>query len=110
VLQSVRERGPELAVLKTLGFSDATVFGLVISETLLLCLVAAVVGLAASSALFPMVSARLPDVNAYVGSAPLSRAVLVQGIGLALALAALSAAFPAWRTLRLKIVDALVVR
>jgi putative ABC transport system permease protein len=47
MMQSVRERTPELAVLKTLGFSDAKVVGLVIGESLLLCVLAAVVGLAA---------------------------------------------------------------
>jgi putative ABC transport system permease protein len=108
VLQSVRERGPELAILKTLGFSDPNVFAIVIAETFLLCLVAAAVGLAGSSVLFPLLGARLQDFTAYIGSAPLSRRVLAEGFGLALVLAVLSALIPAWRTTRLKIVDALV--
>jgi ABC-type antimicrobial peptide transport system permease subunit len=69
-----------------------------------------VAGLAGASVLFPVVSARLLDFSAYVGSAPFSRSVLVQGLALALVLAALSAAIPAWRTTRLKIVDALVTK
>ena len=36
--QSVRERTPEFAVLKTLGFSDLTVLGFVLAESLLLAL------------------------------------------------------------------------
>ncbi len=40
MMQSVRERIPELAVLKTLGFTDAKVLGLVIGESLLLCVLA----------------------------------------------------------------------
>jgi len=35
--QSVRERVPELAVLKTLGFSDTDVLGLVLAEAGALC-------------------------------------------------------------------------
>ncbi len=110
VLQSVRERGPEIAVLKTLGYSDSAVLGLVVGETLLLCLVAAVIGLAGSSMIYPVVSKTLGDLSAYVGDNPMSRMVLVRGLAFALVLAALSAAIPAWRTTRLKIVDALVSR
>ena len=36
--QSIRERIPELAILKTLGFSDGTVTALVLGEALLLLL------------------------------------------------------------------------
>ena len=43
--QSVRERIPELAVLKTLGFSDGTVLGFVLAEAALLCLFGGVVGM-----------------------------------------------------------------
>jgi putative ABC transport system permease protein len=54
--QSVRERVPELAVLKTLGFTDATVQGLVLAEALALCGIAAVLGLAASMVVLPVVT------------------------------------------------------
>jgi putative ABC transport system permease protein len=43
--QSVRERVPELAVLKTLGFSDASVLGFVLAEAIALCLVGGLIGL-----------------------------------------------------------------
>ena len=46
MMQSVRERIPEFAVLKTLGFSNGGVLALVLAESLLLCLIAAAVGLA----------------------------------------------------------------
>ncbi len=83
---------------------------LVVGETLVLCVVAAAIGLAMSALLFPAVSARFGDLSAYVGKVPLSTRVLAQGLGAAAVLAVLSAALPAWRTMRLKIVDALVVR
>jgi putative ABC transport system permease protein len=41
MMQSVRERTPELAVLKTLGFSDGRVLMLVFAESVLLCAIAA---------------------------------------------------------------------
>jgi len=41
MMQAFRERVPELAVLKTLGFTDRQVGGLVIAESVLLCLFAA---------------------------------------------------------------------
>ena len=47
--QSVRERIPELAVLKTLGFSDGSVLGLVLAEAFALCLCGGLVGLALAS-------------------------------------------------------------
>src|SRR6202008_137204 len=47
--QSVRERVPELAVLKTLGFSDGSVLGFVLAEAVALCLAGGIVGLALAS-------------------------------------------------------------
>ncbi len=49
MMQSVRERIPEFGVLKTLGFSDMGVLALVFAESLLLCLIAAAIGLAAAA-------------------------------------------------------------
>src|SRR5262249_22997927 len=37
MMQSIRERTPELAVLKTIGFSDKVVMALILSETAVLC-------------------------------------------------------------------------
>ena len=49
MMQSVRERTSELAVLKTLGFSDEKVLALVLIEAILLCVLAALAGLALAS-------------------------------------------------------------
>ena len=43
--QAVRERIPELAVLKTIGFKDGSVLGLVLAESVLLVLIGGVLGL-----------------------------------------------------------------
>ena len=55
MMQSVRERIPELAVLKTLGFGDGKVLGLVLAESLLLCVIAAIIGLGLSYAALPII-------------------------------------------------------
>ena len=49
MMQSVRERIPELAVLKTLGFTGGTISALVLIESVLLCLFAAALGLGLSA-------------------------------------------------------------
>src|SRR5690606_19970869 len=46
MMQSVRERTSELAVLKTLGFSDSRVLVLVLLEALVLCVFAGAIGMA----------------------------------------------------------------
>jgi putative ABC transport system permease protein len=102
--QAVRERIPELAVLKTLGFSDRAVLGLVLAESVLLVVIGGVLGLGLAGLLGPVLSAgsqgaiNMPPVG--LGSWSLGLALMV-GIGL------LVGALPAMRAMRLKIVDAL---
>src|SRR6185503_10313154 len=45
MMQSVRDRVPELAVLKTIGFSDRSVLVLVLAESAFLCMGAAFIGI-----------------------------------------------------------------
>jgi putative ABC transport system permease protein len=54
MMQTIRERTPELAVLKTLGFRDRSIFLMVVGESLLICIVAALIGLALATAVFPL--------------------------------------------------------
>lgn len=103
MMQSVKERIPELAVLKTLGFSSATVSVLVLSESLVLCLFAAVTGLILSSAAIKMLGTLL-------GPGVLPPIVVIRGLAVAVALAIISALPPALRAHRLNIVDAIAGR
>ena len=100
MMQSVRERIPELAVLKTLGFSGGMVLGLVIAESLLLCLLAAAIGLGLSYAMLPIVAQGLQGVDLRPSS-------LIPGIAVAVLLALIVGLPPALRAMRLNIVDAL---
>ena len=56
--QSVRERIPELAILKTLGFSDGKVTALVLAEALLLLALAGGLGMLAAAGVLPGLNRR----------------------------------------------------
>jgi putative ABC transport system permease protein len=103
MMQSMRERIPELAVLKTLGFTDGAVSTLVLFESILLCVISALIGLGLASIAFNGLTAALGTI-----SMPMS--VILLGIGIAAALAIVSGLPPAWRAMRLNIVDALAGR
>ncbi|HOU66073.1 MAG TPA: FtsX-like permease family protein, partial [Thermomonas sp.] len=55
--QAVRERTSELAVLKTIGFTSASVLGMVLAESVLLVLIGGVLGLGLAAVLAPIVGA-----------------------------------------------------
>lgn len=107
MMQSVRERIPELAVLKTLGFRDAQVLGLVLAESVTLCVSAALAGLASAAALIPVLAPRLP--GGFSGM-ELRADAFVEGLLVAGLLALLVGVLPALRAMRLDIVDALQAR
>jgi len=104
MMQSVRERTPELAILKTVGFSDRSVTILVLIESVLLCVLAASLGLAAAAAVFPVTAAL------GMGGSGLPLKVVAIGLAIALVLALASGLPPAWRAQRLVIVEALAGR
>ena len=105
--QAVRERIPELAVLKTIGFSNRSVLVLVLAESVLLLVLGGAIGLGIAAAIMPAVSAasggmiQLPGVPGQTW-----------GVGLALmaAIGVLVGLLPALRAMRLNIVDALAGR
>jgi putative ABC transport system permease protein len=103
MMQSLRERTSELAVLKTLGFSDHKICWIILLEALILCIVAALLGLGCAALIFPLA-------KRFLGGASMPHAVLAAGIGFAVVLALISAALPAWRGMRLQVADALAGR
>lgn len=111
VLESVRERTPELAVLKTVGYSATRLFVLIELEALALCLSGATVGLGLAAVAFHFVGRTLGKVSSFlVTTSVLSPAIILSGVALAVALTLIAAAVPAWSAKRLDIVDALRVR
>jgi putative ABC transport system permease protein len=104
MMMSARERTGEVAVMKTIGFSDRTLFGLVISEAGLIAGAGAVLGLGAAKAFYRAINFNgfgfLPGFNITTGT-------LVMGLGIALLLMLASGLVPAARAARLPIVQAL---
>jgi putative ABC transport system permease protein len=106
MMQSVADRIPELAVLKTYGFGDSIIAGLILAESTLLCLTSALIGIAlAAVVLFPVIGAAFQT-----GTLPMAPGVILFGIAIALALACVIALPPVWRASRLNVVDALAGR
>ncbi len=105
--QAVRERIPELAVLKTIGFSNRSVLWLVLAESVLLVVLGGTLGMLLAAAIVPMVGAASGGMIALPG-------LLAQTWGLGLALMVgiglLVGVLPALRGMRLNIVDALAGR
>ena len=100
--QAVRERVPELAVLKCLGFTDRTVLALVLAEALLLCLLGALLGMLLAS----LISLGIPP------EYPISTnpGVWLFAGGAAVFLALAVGLPPALHAMRIRIVDALAGR
>ena len=101
--QAVRERTSELAVLKTLGFSNGLILALVLAESMFLALIGGGLGVAVTyvavgrgsfnNALLPVFVMRNRDV--------------VVGLILCCALGVVAGALPAMTAMRLRITDAL---
>ena len=101
--QSVRERTSELAVLKTLGFSDAIVLTLVLAESCAIALVAGLTGLG----LAWLLTQGGDPTHGMLPSFYLPTADLVRGVMFAAALGVVAGIMPAVYAMRLRIVDAL---
>lgn len=101
--QSVRERINELAVLKTLGFSDGRVMGMVLGEALLLTVVSGVMGLGTIVALTHALSLG----GSFLPTFHVPNNALLPGLLLMLFMGLLAGLIPSFQALRLSIVDAL---
>jgi len=102
--QAVRERIPELAVLKTLGFSNQKVLALVLSESVLLSLIGGGLGLLLAFVLVPGVAQAM---RGFLPGMVFTPGALLLGIVVAVVLGVVVGLFPALKAMRLSIVDAL---
>jgi putative ABC transport system permease protein len=101
--QAVRERTSELAVLKTLGFSDFRILVLVLVESLAVALVAGGVGLVAAW----MIVARGDPTGGLLTPFVLPRQDIVVGVLLMAAVGLAAGLLPAMSAMRIRIADAL---
>ena len=103
MMQSIRERTSELAVLKTLGFTDRAVFIFILAESTLVFIAAAAFGLLLACLVFPLADKFVPGLS-------MPWEVFATGLGFAAGVAVISAAVPAAQAARLNIVNALASR
>jgi putative ABC transport system permease protein len=104
MMMNQRERSGEVAVMKTIGFSDRRVFGLVIIEAAVIALTGAALGLGAAT-LLPIVTG-FGDGGFLPGFHDTQGTFLV-GASVALLLTVASGVFPAWQAAKLPVVQAL---
>ena len=102
--QSVRERISELAVLKTLGFSDRSVLGVVLSESILIMLIGGLLGLGIG---WLLVQVAAQAMGAFLPGIFLSPQAILTAIGVMLGAGIIAGIFPALKAMRLSIIDAL---
>ena len=102
--QGLRERVPELAVLKTVGFTDAGVAWLMLGEAVLLCGLGAISGILTAVAVTVAVGPQLED---FFGAFEVSWPIVTAALGVSLLLGLAVGAVPSLSARRLTIVDAL---
>jgi putative ABC transport system permease protein len=100
LMQSTRERTPELAVLKAVGFSNQAVFLLILAEAIVTFCAAALCGLALATLVFPF-AAR------FVHGISLPGVTVAIGLAFAVFAACASAALPALLAARIRVATAL---
>jgi putative ABC transport system permease protein len=102
--QSVRERISELAVLKTLGFTDRSVLGIVLSESILIMLMGGLLGLGLG---WILVQGLAKGMGAFLPGVFLSPAAITGAVAIMIGAGILAGIFPAVKAMRLTIIDAL---
>ena len=102
--QAVRERIPELAVLKTIGFSCRSVLTLVLAEAVLLLAIGASIGLFLAGIAAAAVQTQI---GTQLVLPPVGATEWLRGLALAAVIGIIVGFLPARRGMRLRIVDAL---
>jgi putative ABC transport system permease protein len=104
MMQAIRERTSELAVMKTLGFTSRRLMAMVIGESVLLMLIGGSIGMGLVTLIAPKLAGASRGLMAHTGVG-----IEAWGVGLLLMLAigVLVGLLPGMRAMRLNIVDAL---
>jgi putative ABC transport system permease protein len=104
MMMSSRERTAEIGVLKTIGFTDRTLFGLVMIEAGIIAVTGAVLGLGSAKALYKGTNF---NAGGFLPGFDVTTSTLLIGGGIALLLMLASGLVPAIRAARLPVVQAL---
>jgi putative ABC transport system permease protein len=101
---TARERRPEYATLKALGFGNAFVALLIFAESLGIALVGGLTGVAVT---FPAAAAFRDEMGTLFPIFYVSEATVLVQLGAALLVGVIAAALPAWNAARVRVVDGL---
>ncbi|MFQ5703650.1 MAG: ABC transporter permease [Gemmatimonadales bacterium] len=102
MMMAVRERVNEVAVMKTLGFQNGTLFGIVLTESVIITLIGGSIGLFAARAAFSGNN----TMNQFFPGFGVEWSTIVLGLAIATLLGFVSGAVPALQSARLSVVQA----
>jgi putative ABC transport system permease protein len=103
---SVRERTSEIGVLKAIGFSDRSVLGFILSESLVIAMIGCI-GLLLAIVAVPALSKTFTHNGVALPPLLISARVIVYGAIAAVAVGFISGILPAMGAMRMRVVDAL---
>ncbi len=104
MLMAGREQIHDVGILKALGFTDARVFGLLITQSLLLCTLGGVGGVGLALLLQGKIAGAI---GALFPGFSVAESTVRLGLGLTLGIGLLAGIAPAWNASRLRCVEAL---
>ncbi len=104
---SVRERIKEVGVLKTLGFTNGAVLGIVVGEAIFIALIGGIIGLLLASLLTAGVTKSGAGAMLQVNSLTITPFTAVVCLAIALLIGLISSFVPAWNAARTNILDSL---
>jgi putative ABC transport system permease protein len=111
IMISVKERTPELSALRALGFSRASIFKLVLAESMLVCIIGFVIGLVLGTVGTNLVNSYAQSVATGLPEgfeiAKITVGLLVRATGAIVIIGVLVGLIPAFWASRLNIIDAL---
>ncbi len=104
---TARERVPEYAVMKTLGFRPVHIVGLIFGESLFIAILGGLLGIVIT--LFPVMPLVRTALGHFFPTFPLSVVTLILGMSSAIVVGFLAAVFPTFKAVKTPIVDGLRV-
>jgi putative ABC transport system permease protein len=104
---SVRERIKEVGVLKTLGFTNNAILGIIIGEAATIALIGGIVGVLLASVVTIVVGNFAANFNAQLNNLTVTPIVALICLGVALSIGVISSFIPAFNAARTNILDSL---
>jgi putative ABC transport system permease protein len=104
---SVRERIKEVGVLKTLGFTNNAILGIIIGEAASIAVIGGIVGVLLASVLTVVIGGFAANFNAQLNGLSITPIVALICLGVALFIGVVSSFIPAYNAARTNILDSL---